>query len=329
MAKSGSKEPTRPKNTGEDPRSKKPVPLPKETSKIITNSVGKYIATEFTPGIKAGSQSGLVPLLNPKTGYPESGQQVKESQRSAAVRNRLELAEKAAAEGNLAAAVAYAKAAQRLQKGGNGLKTSLYNVNQVVSAYNRAYEKVKNSGVDESPGDGVGESPGGGDGNSPSVGDPSNFQGAYGYNPSPPSPVLIPGRDALNFATTGVVNSLTSFIFEELGGTELITLMKRDTIDGIDPDYTVISNISEVRRNMDPISLVSKRTRTESYFDRFAIELLDKIPDDQYLSINKLQDFYYIASNGDLVIELENIAESERIDVDIATSGTINELDTD
>lgn len=153
--------------------------------------------------------------------------------------------------------------------------------------------------------------------------------GEGGYNAPPPSPVLIPGRDALNFSTTGTVNSLTSFIFEELGGTELITLMKRDTIDGIDPDYTVISNISEVRRNMDPVSLVSKRTRTESYFDRFAIELLDKIPDDQYLSINNLQDFYYIASNGDLIIELENITASERIDVDIATSGTINELDTD
>lgn len=142
-----------------------------------------------------------------------------------------------------------------------------------------------------------------------------------------PSPVLIPGRDALNFATSGVIDSLTSFIFEDLAGTEIISLMKRDTIDGIDPNYSIISNISDVRMSVDPTSLLSKKTKTDSYFDVFGIQLLDKIPGNEYLAKNSIHDFYYIASNGDLVIELDNLGVDERIDVEIATNGTIKELD--
>lgn len=148
------------------------------------------------------------------------------------------------------------------------------------------------------------------------------------YTPPPP-PVLIPGRDALNIGTTGVVDSLTSFIFEDLAGTEIITLLKRDTIDGIDPNYSIISNISEIRRDIDPTKLISKKIKHNSYFDIFAIKLLDKIPDTEYLTKNNLQNFYYIDTNGDLVIEFDNLADGEIIDVQIATSGTINKLDND
>jgi hypothetical protein len=146
---------------------------------------------------------------------------------------------------------------------------------------------------------------------------------------TPPPPVLIPGRDALNIGTSGNIDTLTSFIFEDLAGTEIITLLRRDTIDGIDPNYSIISNISEVRRNIDPTKLISKVMRGSSYFDQFTIRLIDKIPDDEYLKQNNLEKFYYIASNGDLVIEFDNLLDGEVIEVQIATNGTINELDND
>lgn len=155
----------------------------------------------------------------------------------------------------------------------------------------------------------------------------SNFPQSSTTSPSPaPSPVFIPGRDALNFATSGVVDALTSFIFEDLAGTEIITLMKRDTIDGIDPNYSIISNISDARKTFDPTSLLSKKTRTDSYFDIFGIQLLDKIPDDEYLAKQNITNYYYIDSNGDLIIELDNMDVNERIDIEIATNGTISEV---
>lgn len=180
-------------------------------------------------------------------------------------------------------------------------------------------------------GAGGGGGGGGGGGNDPDPGPTiyTEFRGASSSPSSsaPPSPVLIPGRDALNFATSGVVNALTSFIFEDLAGTEIITLMKRDTIDGIDPNYSIISNISDARRTFDPTSLLSKKSKTDSYFDIFGIQLLDKIPDDEYLAKNSIVNYYYIASNGDLVIELDNLSPDERVEIEIATNGTINELD--
>jgi hypothetical protein len=103
--------------------------------------------------------------------------------------------------------------------------------------------------------------------------------------------------------------------------------MKRDTIDGLDPNYIMISNISDVRNNINATPMISNRDRNSSYFDQFAISLLDKIPDDDYIANANIENFYYIDSNGDLIIEFDNILDGQQIEVDIVTSGTIKELD--
>lgn len=235
-----------------------------------------------------------------------------------AVQQRLDLAAKAAAQGNMQAAANYANAAVNIQKTGKGSNASLQRVQG-------AYEKYQGLAITAQRGPTPGPTPVPTPG--PTPGSESSSISSSAPTSAPPSPVLIPGRDALNFATSGVVNALTSFIFEDLAGTEIITLMKRDTIDGIDPNYSIISNISDARRTFDPTSLLSKKSKTDSYFDIFGIQLLDKIPDDEYLAKNSIVNYYYIASNGDLVIELDNLSPDERVEIEIATNGTINELD--
>jgi hypothetical protein len=139
-----------------------------------------------------------------------------------------------------------------------------------------------------------------------------------------PEPVKDPGRDVIAFARndlspTGIINLL----FESIGGVEISTIARRDTIEGQNPYYGLISNLSTIRKEYDATKLISRQKPNQSIFDRYAINLDSRIPGQLYLSQKNLNNFFYIDNNGDLVVELDNMIGDEEIQVEIAGSGTI------
>ena len=122
-------------------------------------------------------------------------------------------------------------------------------------------------------------------------------------------------------------SSITRLLFEQVGSIELINISRRDTIEGQNPYYTMISNLSSIRKNFDPTSLISRQKSNQNIEDNYIISLSNKIPDQDYLNRNNITNFYYIDDNGDLVIELDNLASDEIIEFEIASSGTINLVD--
>lgn len=151
--------------------------------------------------------------------------------------------------------------------------------------------------------------------------------------PTPPvqqrqSIVRSPNKDVVNFQKEEFsAASIARLLFEQVGSIELVNIARRDTIEGQNPYYSLISNLSSIRKNFNPTSLISRQRVNETIFDNYTINLDSKIPSQDYLDTNNIENFYYIASNGDLVIELDNLAEDERIEVEIAQSGTINLVD--
>jgi len=151
--------------------------------------------------------------------------------------------------------------------------------------------------------------------------------------PTPPvqqrqSIIKSPNKDVVNFQREEYsAASIARLLFEQVGSIELINIARRDTVEGQNPYYSLISNLSSIRKNFDPTSLISRQRVNETIFDNYTINLDSKIPDQDYLNKNNIENFYYIASNGDLVIELDNLSEDERIEVEIAQSGTINLVD--
>lgn len=141
---------------------------------------------------------------------------------------------------------------------------------------------------------------------------------------APPSPVLLPGRDVINFQTEPVsVEAMEQILFEQIGGYELINLVRRDTVEGQNPFYTLISNLSSIRRQLDPAQIISLQQPNRTGFEIYEINLDERIPGDQYLQNNNISNFFYIDDNGDLVIELENMQNDEEIEVQMANSGKI------
>lgn len=133
-----------------------------------------------------------------------------------------------------------------------------------------------------------------------------------------------PSRDVVLFSENDVsIEGIQNLLFEQIGGIELISMVRRDTVEGQNPYYSIISNLSSIKREFDPTQIISRQRPNQSFFDIFSIDLNQKIPDDVYLDQNNLENFFYIDTNGDFVIELDNLSEDEIIELEIAQGGTI------
>jgi hypothetical protein len=163
---------------------------------------------------------------------------------------------------------------------------------------------------------------------------PPNPPSVPQYNPAAdvqvqPGLVRIPERDVVSLAGQSVDSeTIVNLLFENIGAVELTKFVRHDTVDGINPYYDIISNLSEVKRRFDPSRLISIQKPDSSNFDIYSIKLQDKIPDDEYLSNNNINDYvYFDNTTGDLVIEVINMSESEIVEVQIDTSGTIYRIE--
>jgi len=105
---------------------------------------------------------------------------------------------------------------------------------------------------------------------------------------------------------------ITDLLFEDIGATELSNISRYDLIDGQNVIYEPIKNLSTVRREFNPNNIVSTSLAMD-YFSRFAIDL----------SLRGISDPYF-DDDGNLVIEIDSVQDSEEIQVQILTNGTID-----
>jgi len=166
---------------------------------------------------------------------------------------------------------------------------------------------------------------------------PATVSSSYSFPPilpdpyipdPPPPPVRVPERDVVELLNQTVdAATIQNLLFENIGANELTKFVRHDTVEGINPYYNIISNLSDIKRKFDPASLVSLQKNDSSLFDIYAIKLDDKIPTDNYLEQNNLSNYVYFDSKGNLVIEVVNMSDSELVEVEIDRNGTIYEVE--
>ena len=111
-------------------------------------------------------------------------------------------------------------------------------------------------------------------------------------------------------------------IFENIGGQELINIVRSDTVNGQKIIYQPIKNLSSIQQQYNPNNILGLQQTSDKYFAGFSIKLEDKIPEEgSGINGNNV----YIEPNGDLVIELININDDEQVEVQITLNGTIYE----
>lgn len=137
----------------------------------------------------------------------------------------------------------------------------------------------------------------------------SSFVAPSGVKQADPDIVLDPEID-----TTG--DYIVERFFEELGGTELISISRYDLIDGIDVVYKPIANLSRLRQRFNPNNIIAVDASSQNYFARFPIDLISRGIYEPYFD-----------DNGSLVVEIDIIRPEENIDVQISESGTVTRIE--
>jgi hypothetical protein len=172
-----------------------------------------------------------------------------------------------------------------------------------------------------------------GGGYTPSYSAPSYSPTAYTPPPPPPPPkppawittsdfkepkgVKQADPDIVIFNTTPISPEfLIETNYEDLSGMELINISRSDIINGASVSYSPIKNLSALRRKYNPNNIISMPELSSSYFSRFGIDLILR-------GISKP----FFDSEGNLVIEIQDVKDDEVIEVEISQSGTINEVD--
>jgi hypothetical protein len=140
--------------------------------------------------------------------------------------------------------------------------------------------------------------------------------------------IKLPEKDNILSLNNNNIDEATiiAMVFEKLGAVELTKFTRTDTVEGINPYYNIISNLSTIKKEFDPSNLVASQKSDTSLYNAFSIKLSNKIPGDQYLEDRGLDNYIYVDTNGDLIIELDNITPDELVEVEIDTNGTIVEV---
>lgn len=160
-------------------------------------------------------------------------------------------------------------------------------------------------------------------------------------SPTPPTPALVnipvsvmpvvqPVKtapiDTVLFNEDDVpIQVMQDLIFENIGGQELISIARNDTINGQNIIYQPIKNLTAIQQEYNPNNIVALQDTSDKYFQNFSIKIENKVPTEP--TGPNGEHVYIDIETGSLVIEAVNLASDEQIEVEITTSGTIYEAE--
>ena len=138
------------------------------------------------------------------------------------------------------------------------------------------------------------------------------------------NPVKTAPIDTILFDDDSVpVELMADLIFENIGGQELISIARNDTVNGQTIIYQPIKNLNTINQEYNPNNIVSLQETSDKYFENFSIKFDDKVPTE---GGGPLGSHVYIdPETGKLVVEAINLETDEQVEIEITISGTIYE----
>jgi hypothetical protein len=117
---------------------------------------------------------------------------------------------------------------------------------------------------------------------------------------------------------------ITDLLFEDVGGQELLSIARDDTVNGQDVVYQPIKNLGILRDTYDINNLLKLQETSDRFFANFIIRLFDKIPKVGNGPDGK--NYYFDEVTGDGIIEFVNMRDDEQVEVQISNAGIIEEV---
>jgi hypothetical protein len=151
-------------------------------------------------------------------------------------------------------------------------------------------------------------------------------------NPTPEIPsLLVPKPDSsVKSASPDIIlidqndlpiDLILKLTLEKIGGQELISLVRHDTVNGQNIIYQPVKNISDVAISYNPQNIINIPDTAEVYFKNFAIKMESHIVQDTNEA--PPESVYIDTASGNIVIETVNLKSDYEVEVQMMSSGQI------
>lgn len=145
-----------------------------------------------------------------------------------------------------------------------------------------------------------------------------------------PKPLETSPKDPVKYATPSDVlidtndlpiELILKLTLEKIGGLELISLVRHDTVNGQNIVYRPIKNVSQLAIEYNPQNMVKMPDSADSYFKNFAIKLENHIQQET----NELPPLvaYIDPVTENVIIETTNVKADYEIEVQMVSSGKV------
>jgi hypothetical protein len=136
------------------------------------------------------------------------------------------------------------------------------------------------------------------------------------------SDIKIAAPDIILFDDETVpVEIMTDLIFENIGGQELINIVRSDTINGQNVIYQPIKNLTNLYLQYNPQNILGLQDTDSNYFKKFPINFATRIP--EYGTGPDGSIVYIEEETGNLIVNVINLARDEQVEISIISDGIV------
>ncbi len=118
------------------------------------------------------------------------------------------------------------------------------------------------------------------------------------------------------------IEDMQNTLWQGIGGHEILSIVRRDLVDGSNSDYQLIFNLSELYAQYNPKTIMALQDNSDLYFDAFGIKFEKYVPSQQSLEgiATGLESPVILDENNNIVIYISNIPDNYSVEVQTITS---------
>jgi len=135
--------------------------------------------------------------------------------------------------------------------------------------------------------------------------------------------IRVATPDLIAFKTEEIpLELMTDLVFEDIGGQEILSVARNDTVNGQKIIYSPIKNLSLINQKYNPLNIFTIPSSSQSIFDTFALKLENYVPEvGENSNRNQVSEVVYLEKDsGDIVVNVINLAENEEVEIRVFSS---------
>lgn len=149
---------------------------------------------------------------------------------------------------------------------------------------------------------------------------------AVATTPIPVASIKTAPIDTVLFNDAVIPTQLyTDLLFENVGGQEILSIARYDTVNGQSVKYQPIKNLDVIQQDYNPTNLLRLQKTSEDTFNNYSIKFAEKVPVKTNDPSGKNSNAWF-STDGSIVLELINLLPDEQVEIQVAYNGTIDEL---